>query len=492
MFEHKSFLHALKWAYVGSLGEKAFSTVLYLVLAGLLGPRDFGIASLAIIYVDFLKLFLDQGLATALIQKKDITEENLNAVFWMDVGLSVGLVLIGVSFSHVWGYLSHSPGVAIVASVLSAGIILEALSVVQVAILRREMNFRKLSIRANIANSISLVVGVALAWQGAGVWALVGQALARDLIALVLLWKLASWRPTFSFRWSGLKELLGFSLNNFAAQLALFADVQAGAIALGIFFGPAAVGLYRIADRIMATVITIAMSSIQAVSLPQFSRLQDQPLELKKSVLMCIRMTSVATLPALAGLAAVSHPLMAAIGPAWIPAADALKLLCMLGMGAIFTYFTGPLMQALGKPRQVAALTWTRTVLGCIILAAAGYLAQNSLSETQVLSIVAARIVITALFDIPLYVYFLLRLANLSVIEFVNSAVGPLFAAAGVAASVGLIATSQWLGGLQPVPLLAVEVVVGGFMGISALLLIDKQLRGLAGNVVGMLVRRAW
>ena len=99
---------------------------------------------------------------------------------------------------------------------------------------------------------------------------------------------------------------------------------------------------------------------------------------------------------------------------------------------------------------------------------------------------------ITALFDIPLYVYFLLRLANLSVIEFVNSAVGPLFAAAGVAASVGLIATSQWLGGLQPVPLLAVEVVVGGFMGISALLLIDKQLRGLAGNVVGMLVRRAW
>jgi|SRR5438552_602345 len=143
MFEHKSFLHALKWAYVGSLGEKAFSTVLYLVLAGLLGPRDFGIASLAIIYVDFLKLFLDQGLATALIQKKDITEENLNAVFWMDVGLSVGLVLIGVSFSHVWGYLSHSPGVAIVASVLSAGIILEALSVVQVAILRREMNFSK-------------------------------------------------------------------------------------------------------------------------------------------------------------------------------------------------------------------------------------------------------------------------------------------------------------------------------------------------------------
>jgi O-antigen/teichoic acid export membrane protein len=491
MFEHRSFLHALKWAYVGSLGEKAFSTVLYLVLAGLLGPRDFGIASLAIIYVEFLKLFLDQGLATALIQKKDVTEDNLNAVFWMDIVLSVGLVLVGVSFSQVWGYLSHSPVVALVASVLSVGIIFEALTVVQFAILRKEMNFRILSIRANIANSVSLVVAAALAWQGAGVWALVSQVLVRDLIALVLLWKLAAWRPAFSFRWSGLRELLGFSLHNFAAQLALFADVQAGAIALGVFFGPAAVGLYRIADRIVATVITIAVSSIQAVSLPQFSRLQDQPQELKKSVLTCIRLSSVATLPALAGLAAVSYPLTAAIGPAWIPAADALKLLCVCGMGAIFTYFTGPLMQALGKPDQVAALTWTRTVLGCLILVAAGYLAQKSLPETQILSIVVARFVMTALFDVPLYVFFLLKLADLSPIEFANSAVSSLFAAAVVAASVGLIGTSPWLGGLNPVPFLAVEVAVGGFIGISALLLIDKQLRGFALSAVGMLVRRA-
>jgi O-antigen/teichoic acid export membrane protein len=492
MFEHRSFLHALKWAYVGSLGDRAISAVLYLVLAGLLGPRDFGIVSLAIIYVGFLKMFLDQGLATALIQKKDLTEANLNGVFWMDLGLSVGLVLISISFSHLWGYLNHSPGVAIVASVLSVSIIFEALTVVQVAILCREMNFRNLSIRANISNSISLVIGIALAWRGAGVWALVIQTLVRDLIALILLWKLATWRPSFSFSWTGLKELMGFALNNFAAQLALFTDVQAGAIALGIFFGPAAVGLYRIADRVMTTVITIVMSSIQAVSLPQFSRLQDQPVELKKSVVTCIRMSSAATLPALAGLAAVSYPLMAVIGPEWVPAANTLKLLCIMGMGAIFTYFTGPLMQALGKPRQFAALTWARTVLGCIILGAAGYLAQNSLAETQVLSIAAARLVITVLFDIPIYVYFLLKLANLSLFEFTNSAAPSLVAAASVAASVRLVGTSEWLGGLNPVPLLAVEVAVGSFMGISALLLIDKKLRGLAVDVVEMLVRRIW
>jgi PST family polysaccharide transporter len=490
MFEHKSFLNALKWAYTGILVDKGFSAVFFLILAKLLGPEDFGIVSLAMIYVGFLQMFLDQGLATAIIQRKDLTHAHLNAVFCMDLGLSVGLVLISILFSRAWGSLNHSPEVAVVASVLSVSIIFEALTVVQTAILRREMNFRSLSIRSNVSNSISAVVGIALAWRGAGVWALVCQVLLRDLIALILLWKLTTWRPSFTFSWTHLKELMGFSINNFAAQLAIFADVQAGSIVLGIFFGPAAVGLYRIADKVMSTVVTIAMNSIQAVSLPQFSRLQDSPVELKKSVITCIRTASAATLPALAGLAAGSYQLMAVIGPKWIPAAGALKVLCFMGMGVIFAYFTSPLMQALGKPRQVAALEWTRTLVGCIALGAAGCLARASLVETQVLSIAVARLVTAAIFVIPFYVYFLLKLANISPREFANSAVASIVAAASVATAVGLLGASEWLAGANPVALLVVETAVGGFTGIGAVLLIDRQLRGFAAGLVDRLMRR--
>lgn len=104
----------------------------------------------------------------------------------------------------------------------------------------------------------------------------------------------------------------------------------------------------------------------------------------------------------------------------------------------------------------------------------------------------AARFVMTGLFDIPLYVYFLLKLAKLSTIEFVSASVPSLIAASGVAVAVGVVATSQWLSGLNPVALLAIEVSVGGFIGIFALLSVDKQFRGLAVNVMEMLVRRAW
>ena len=92
------------------------------------------------------------------------------------------------------------------------------------------------------------------------------------------------------------------------------------------------VGLYRLADRIMNSVVAACTSSIQAVSLPEFSRLQDKPTELRRSALTCIRLSSTVTLPALAGVAAASDTLMATLGPKWIPAADVLNVLCVLGM----------------------------------------------------------------------------------------------------------------------------------------------------------------
>jgi teichuronic acid exporter len=261
--------------------------------------------------------------------------------------------------------------------------------------------------------------------------------------------------------------------------LALYADVQTGPIVLGIFFGPAAVGLYKIADRLMSNVVTIAMSSIQAVALPQFSRLQDSPKELAKSVLACVRMSSTATLPTLAGLAAVSYPLMAIVGPNWTPASGALKVLCIAGMGAIFTYFTGPLMQALGKPHLVAILTWIRTLFGCLILGAAGWLARHTLPEVQVFSIAVARLILTILFDIPFYVYFLLKLANVSLYEFTNSAMPSIVSASGVAVILWLLQSSDWFARVNPMTLLLADIAIGGIVGIGALVLADNQLRGL-------------
>ena len=121
-------MSAVKWSYTASWGERAFGALFTLILAAVLGPSDFGVVAIAVIYINFLQMFLDQGLAAALIQKKDLDRQHLNAVFWLDLALSVVLVLVSIFLSHGWARLNHSPQVAVVISVLCLCIPIEGLA----------------------------------------------------------------------------------------------------------------------------------------------------------------------------------------------------------------------------------------------------------------------------------------------------------------------------------------------------------------------------
>lgn len=480
MATKRSFSNAVKWSYIATWGEKAFSALFTVVLAAILGPREFGVISIALIYIGFLNMFQDQGLVAALIQKKDLEHEHSDAVFWMNQVLSFVLVGISIALSGWWAARNHAPEVATFISVLSLSIPIEGLTIVQAALLKREMDFRSLSIRSNISVVAGGVVGLGMAFVGFRAWALVGQLFARDIVALALLWKLSHWRPRFEFSWKHLKELLGFSVSNFAAQLGMFADVQASSVILGLLFGPIAVGLYRIADRVANTVVIMAMASVQSVALPEFSRLQRQPDELRKSALACVRLTSVMTLPALAGLAAVSGPLMATIGPQWIPASGVLKLISVLGVAIIFAFFTGPLLQALGKSRQLALLEWARTILGVAGLVVAGILVRNSTVIWQLTGIALSRFVTGGFIVAPVFVYILMRLSGISLRELVESIAPSAIAACSVVGAVFLFQFSGLLAQERPLVLLIVEVAIGGAVGLTVLLSLETQLRTFA------------
>jgi teichuronic acid exporter len=477
MSKQRSFLNAVKWAYTGNWGERSFSALFTFILAALLGPRDFGMVSIALVYVLFLQMFLDQGLVAALIQRKDLESKHLDAVFWMNLVLSLFLIGLSIGLSRWWATINHAPGVAALISTLSVCLLLQGLAIVQTTLLKREMNFKALSIRSNASVLVGGVVGLGMAFGGFGVWALVGQQIAKDLTAVILLWRLSAWRPHFEFSWPHLKDLMSFSIANFIAQLGIFADSQASSILLGLLFGPVAVGLYRLADRLMNSIVAVATSSIQAVSLPEFSRLQDKPAELQKSALMCIRLSSAITLPALAGLAAVSTPLIACIGPQWAASSDVLKILCALGMALIFAYFTGPLLQAASKPKLLAILEWARTTAGIIILVLVGMIVRDGAVNSQIMGIALARFITTVFLVTPVFLYILMRICRISFRALAAAVVPSALASAGVVLVIALFQASGFLITAKPVVLLAVEILIGGSAGLTLLLTLDGQLR---------------
>jgi PST family polysaccharide transporter len=473
----RSFQNALKWAYIGSWGDKGFSALFVIILAAILGPRDFGTVSIAAAYIGFLQLFLDQGLGAALIQRKNLEQEHLDAVFWMDILLSLVLIAFSLLLGRQWARVNHAPGAGVVIAALSPCILIEALAMVQMAHLRRDMDFRSLALRGNASVIASGLIGLGLAFAGFRVWALVAQQLAKDAISLALLWRLSPWRPRLEFSWKHLRDLIGFSIPNFIGQLGTYADAQGSSVALGVLFGPVAVGLYRLGERITNSVITMAMASIQSVSFSEFSRLQDDREAVRRSVLHCIRLSGAVTVPALAGLAAVSRPLMATLGAKWAPASGVLTILCVAGMVMVFTFFTGPLLQALGRPRDAAILEWIRVGAGVAALVLTGVLVRNSAVSRQLLGIALSRLGAALLVAGPLFVAILLKVCRIPFRTFLAS-VWPSAAASFCAVcAVRLLGSFAFLNAVKPVLQLAAEVALGAAAGLGALLLLDRELQ---------------
>lgn len=479
----RSFLNSVKWAYTANWGDRAFSALFTFILASILGPRDFGMVSIALIYITFNQMFLDQGLAAALIQRKDLEPEHCDAVFWMDLALSLLLVAITILISGWWARVNHAPELAKFLSVMSLSIPIEGLAIVQGALLRRDMDFKSLSIRSNLSVIIGGIAGLGMAFAGFGAWSLVGQQLVRDSSALALLWRLGHWRPRLQFSWKHLKELMSFSIHNFVAQLGIFADMQASSILLGVLFGPVAVGLYRLADRLMGSVVAMATSSIQAVSLPEFSRVQDQPEELKKSALSCVRLSATVTVPALAGMAIVAEPLMATLGPKWVPATDVLRVLCLLGMALVLSYFTGPLLQALGRTRQLAILEWGRLAVGLVFLYVAAQLVKDAPIRWQVAGIALSRFVPMVFVITPVFVYILMHFCGITIKDLIGSVSHSVSSAIAIGIAVYLFRFSGIASGAKPVVQLVLQSAIGGLIGLAVLLSLDSELRGVTRGI---------
>lgn len=472
-----SFGSAVKWAYFMNWGDKTFSALFTFVLASILGPGDFGTVAMATLFISFVQIFLDQGMVAALIQRKNLTKDHLDSAFWMDLVMCVLLTGLTLLAAPWWAHVNRLPALRGIISVLSVCIIIEGLDVVQRAYLQRQMNFRGLSIRSNISVVAGGTIGLLLAYKGFGVWALVTQRLTQDLVALILLWSVSNWRPGWRFSFTSMKEILSFATANFVGKLGTFFNQEADNFLLGLFFGPVAVGVYRLAQRLMHLVLDVATSSLQVVSLSQFSRNQDQPSELRRNILAMLRMSSAITMPALAGLAAASGLIMAAIGPRWAPAETPLRILCFMGMFFSLAYFSGPLMTALGRPHQLSLVNWIMAAINITGLLGAALLLGDATVDTQVQGIALTRFATGVVVFSPVMLALLMRLGRVSLQDILEACSPALVVAAATATSVIVLNASHLASGWKPVPALTVHVLVGALVGVGLTLHLNPDLK---------------
>jgi PST family polysaccharide transporter len=467
---------AVKWALLMNWGQEGLTGLVTLLLAYLLGPSAFGLVAMALAYILFIELFVGQGFNPALVQRKDLRDEHLDAVFITVMGLSGVLVLLSLALSTWWAAIYDTPELRPVILVLSVSIPIRGFTIVQEALQTRAMHFKNLALARTSSVVAGGVVGVVFAFAGFGVWALVAQHLVRSSWMSAVLWYRSWWRPRMRFSWPHARPLYDFSLRSFPATLLDFAGRYAEIFVLAALFGPVVVGLFRLATRLVDMANEVVTKALWMVAFPYFSEAQDNPELLQERLRNCVRMAGAFAVPLLAMLASASPWLLELLGDDWLPALPALQILCAYGVLKAFAIFAGPVLQAVYKPHILSVLMGIYCLAICIACTLAGLLFRNQAVEMQLAAVAGARVLVTGLVYLPLALRHYQRETGLSHRDF-GSVVWPSMAA-GLAALAAVSAVGA-TGLLEQLPLLValgLAAALSVIVAVVTLMLFDKTM----------------
>jgi len=362
----------------------------------MLSPDDFGLIAIAMAYIGFIQMLTDQGLGQAIIQREDLQPRHLDTAFTATMTVMLVLTIVGVASAGWWAQLNNSDELRQVIWWLSAIIPLSGLNIMPMAVLRRGMEYKKLGICGNVSVFAGGATGITMALMGYGAWSLVGQRLVSQALAVLLYWSACTWRPGLRIDLNSLRELMGYSLKSLSQSFASFVGVWSAMVVLGLYFGPAAVGLYQVANKLRDVVKSLFAKPMIAVAFPQLSKHQNNYKQLIASMSRLTHASTVMMLPSMAILAVLADRVMLAIGPQWADAANALRLLCVTTAGVSAIYFSSPLLNALDKAGTQSVMLWSVTglnVLGCLV-AATFAPADNPGAQATTLAAVSAAIML--------------------------------------------------------------------------------------------------
>jgi PST family polysaccharide transporter len=466
----------LSWTILDNWSRQLLQLVVFVVIARLLTPADFGLVALAMVFVVLANLFVDQGLGDALVQRRDLTRAHIDTAFWAALALGIGLTLGGVVLAIPIAMLLNEPQLQPILQALSVVFTLTALNAIQMSILRRELRFRSLALRTMFSIAGGGVVGVILALLGYGAWALVGQQLAGAGLSVLALWWASPWRPSLSFSGAHFRELFGFGANVVGSDLLYFVTRYSDNFLVGTVLGTVPLGIYAVGHRILDSANQLLIGITRKVTFPALARVQHEPERLRRGYLRLTSLSSSLILPGYVGAALVAPEMIQLLfGQRWIEAGPIAALLFLAGPAFAVHGFGGALFFAAGRPDLVVRLRLViavATVVGFVIAVPFGIYA------------VAVAFVIRAYLLLPLQLLWQRRYAGIPAGEYLARMRGPLVATGVMALAVLAL---KWL--LTPlvgyIVLLAAEVVVGAAAYLAAIWLLERELVRDAFDVAG-------
>ena len=359
----------LLWNTIHNLSMKGIQFLLMLFMARLLSPDDYGTIGLLAIFIQLSNTFAESGFSLALVRKQDRTQVDLSTAFYFNIVVGIICYFIVFCIAPWVADFYNKPILTSLLRVLALTIPISSLSTVLVAMMNYNMQFKKQAMISITHTLVSGVLGLAMAFMGYGVWALVGQSLIATCLGTVLCWLLNRWHPSWIYSWKSFREMFGFSSKLLLTRIidTIYGNVYS--IVIGKVYSPATLGHYTRAQNWATMPSTNIVGILNNVSFASLSKIQDDIERLRSVYRKMIKTSAFIVFPLMFGLSAVSLPLIFfTIGTKWELCAQILQIICFMFVFMPIQSLNINLIQAMGRSDLSLKISVVGKVLSLLVL----------------------------------------------------------------------------------------------------------------------------
>lgn len=369
-FKNTRVISGFFWRFMERVGAQLVSFIVSIVLARILDPSAYGTVALITVFTTIMQVFVDSGLGNALIQKKDADDIDFSTVFYTNIVFCLLLYALMWFVSPAIANFYNQPDLVPYIRVLSLTIVVSGVKNIQQAYVSRNMLFKKFFFSALAGTVGAAVVGILIALNGGGVWAIIAQQLFNLTVDTCVLWITVKWRPLKAFSFQRLKGLFSYGWKLLVSSLLETGYTNLRSLLIGKVYSRDDLAFYNQGDKFPNLIVQNINTSIDSVLLPAMSNEQDDKTRVRNMTRRAIKTSTYLMAPLMIGMAACATELVSLIlTDKWLPCVPYLQILCI-------SYMLWPLhsanlnaIKALGRSDMFLKLEIIKKIIGLALLA---------------------------------------------------------------------------------------------------------------------------
>ena len=330
MEKHRTII-SVCWKLLERGGNQSIQLVVQIVMARMLTPKEFGALAIMLVFINIGNVIVTSGMSTALVQSEEVDNSDFSTVFWMSLGASTVLFAALFVVAPTLSTFYDMPAIVSALRVLGIIFLITAFNSVQVAIVQREMQFRKVFNATIVSVLVSGVIGIAAALMGAGLWALILQQLVYQLTNCFVLGLQVKWFPSFVFESAKAWRLFSYGWKLLISGLLDQGYQSLSDLIIGKQFSASSLGLVSQGKKYPQAVGSMLDGAIQPVMLSAVSRVQKDVSQVKRLVRRALKTSTFLIVPSMTLFAVAAESIVGLLlGEKWLPCVPFLQMYCFI------------------------------------------------------------------------------------------------------------------------------------------------------------------